>query len=104
MARMFTILRSGEFDAWLSALADAKGKARIVARVRSAEFGNFGDCESVGEGVSEMRVHVGPGYRVYFMRRERTVYLLLNGGDKSTQSKDVARAKTMARAIRENEP
>lgn len=75
---------------------------RILARLRSAAFGNFGDCEAVGEGVSEMRVHVGPGYRVYFIRAERTVYLLLTGGDKSTQSKDIARAKTMARAIREN--
>ncbi|HWG06814.1 MAG TPA: type II toxin-antitoxin system RelE/ParE family toxin [Beijerinckiaceae bacterium] len=61
---MFVILRSEEFDAWLSALADAEGKARIIARLRSAEFGNFGNCEPVGEGVSEMRVHVGPGYRV----------------------------------------
>jgi putative addiction module killer protein len=86
----------------LSALADSKGKARILARLRSAAFGNFGDCESVGEGVSEMRVHVGPGYRVYFIRTERTFYLLLTGGDKSTQSRDIARAKLMARAIREN--
>ncbi len=88
----------------MSALADAKGKARILARVRSASLGNFGDCEPVGGGVSEMRVHVGPGYRIYFMRREQTVYLLLTGGDKSTQTKDIARAKTMARAIRESKP
>ena len=93
---MVVILRSEEFDAWLSALADAKGKARIIARLRSATFGNFGDCEPVGGGVSEMRVHIGPGYRVYFMRAERTAYLLLTGGDKSTQSKDIARAKTTA--------
>ena len=79
------ILRSGEFHAWLSALADAKGKARILARLRSAAFGNFGDCESVGEGVSEMRVHVGPGYINH-------------------ESKDITRAKIMARAIRENKP
>jgi len=65
---MFSILRSEAFDAWLSALADPKGKARIAARIRSVEFGNFGDCEPVGEGVSEMRVQVGPGHRVYFMR------------------------------------
>ena len=101
---MLVILRSVEFDAWLSALADAKGKARILARLRSAEFGNFGDCEPVGEGVSEMRVHVGPGYRVYFMRKGRTVYLLLTGGDKSTQSRDIARAKAMARAIGKDKP
>lgn len=100
---MFVILRSEEFNSWLSALADAKGKARILARLRSAAFGNFGDCEAVGEGVSEMRVHVGPGYRVYFTRAERTVYLLLTGGDKSTQTRDIVRARTMARALRENE-
>jgi len=101
---MFVILRSGEFDAWLAALKDAKGKARILARVRSAAFGNFGDCESVGDGVSEMRVHVGPGYRVYFTRTERAVYFLLTGGDKSTQRKDIARARTMARELRNNQP
>jgi putative addiction module killer protein len=100
---MFVVLRSEEFDAWLSALTDARGKARILARLRSATLGNLGDCEPVGEGVSEMRIHVGPGYRVYFLRKARTVYLLLTGGDKSTQSKDIARAKTMARAVRENE-
>jgi putative addiction module killer protein len=83
---------------------DVTGKARILARIRSAEFGNFSDCKSVGEGVSEMRVHIGPGYRVYFMRRGRTVYLLLTGGDKSTQSKDIARAKAMARAIGKDKP
>ena len=81
-----------------------QGKGGILARLRSAAFENFGDCEPVGEGVSEMRVHVGPGYRVYFMRTERSVYLLLTGGDKSTQSKDIVRAKIMARAIRENKP
>ncbi len=101
---MFVILRSEEFDAWLSALADIKGKARILARLRSAALGNFGDCEPVGEGISEMRVHVGPGYRVYFMRAERIVYLLLIGGDKSTQARDIARAKVMARAVREKKP
>jgi putative addiction module killer protein len=101
---MFVILRSEEFDAWLSALTDPRGKARIIARVRSAQLGNLGDCEAVGEGIYEMRVHVGPGYRVYFMRTERTVYLLLTGGDKSTQSKDIARARQMARTIREDKP
>jgi len=98
---MFVLLRSEEFDVWLAALADDKGKARILARLRSATFGNFGDCESVGEGVSEMRVHAGPGYRVYFMRTEQTVYLLLSGGDKSTQRKDISRAQKMARTVRE---
>jgi len=61
--------RSGEFDAWLANLKDKVARARITLRIRSAEHGNFGDCEPVGEGVSEMRVHVGPGYRAYFTRR-----------------------------------
>jgi putative addiction module killer protein len=55
-------------------------------------FGNFGDCRPIGEGVSEMRIHVGPGYRVYFLRKESTVYVLLAGGDKSSQKRDIARA------------
>jgi putative addiction module killer protein len=94
---MLTFVRSSDFDAWLSALADPKAKARILARLRSAMLGNFGDCEPVGEGVSEMRVHVGPGYRDYFVRTGATVYVLLTGGDKSSQQKDIARAKRMAR-------
>ena len=65
---MNTFLRTAEFDAWLSALKDKIGRARIVHRVRSAEHGNFGDCEPVGEGVMEMRVHAGPGYRIYLAR------------------------------------
>jgi putative addiction module killer protein len=85
----------------LSDLADTKAKARILARLRSATFGNFGDCEAVGEGVSEMRVHAGPGYRVYFTRKGATVYLLLAGGDKSTQKRDISRAKAMARELKE---
>jgi putative addiction module killer protein len=61
---MLTFVRSSDFDSWLSELADMKAKARILARLRSATLGNLGDCAPVGEGVSEMRVHVGPGYRV----------------------------------------
>ncbi|WP_245300099.1 type II toxin-antitoxin system RelE/ParE family toxin [Methylocystis bryophila] len=78
-----------------------QGKARILARLRSATFGNFGDCASVGEGVFEMRLHFGPGYRVYYVRAEKPIYLLLIGGDKSTQKMDIVRAKEMARAIEE---
>jgi len=66
---MNTFHRSDEFDAWLAALNDKIGRARIALRIRSAEHGNFGDGEAVGEGVSEMRIHFGPGYRVYFTRR-----------------------------------
>jgi len=96
---MNTFLRSDEFDAWLAALKDKKGRARIALRIRSAEYGNFGDCEPVGEGVSEMRIHFGPGYRVYFTRRGEVIYLLLWGGDKSSQKRDIKRAIEMARAL-----
>jgi len=99
---MFTLVRSSDFDTWLSDLADQKGKARVLARLKSATFGNLGDCEPVGEGVSEMRIHYGPGYRVYFMRDGATVYLLLTGGDKSSQKRDIERAKKMASALRED--
>ncbi len=96
---MNTFLRSEEFDAWLAALKDRKGRARIVERIRSAERGNFGDSEPVGEGVSEMRIHFGPGYRVYFTRRGEVVYLLLLGGDKSSQKRDIRRAIQLARTL-----
>lgn len=70
-------------------------------RLQSAMFGNFGDCKPVGEGVSEMRIHVRPGYRVYFVRSGTTVYVLLAGGDKSTQKRDIGRALRMARDLKE---
>jgi len=97
---MNTFLRSSVFDRWLAGLRDQKGKARILARLASAVLGNFGDCRPVGEGVSEMRIHAGPGYRVYFARREATVYVLLAGGDKSSQAKDIDRALRMARDLK----
>ena len=96
---MNTFERSDEFDAWLANLKDKAGRARIILRVRSAEHGNFGDCDPVGEGVSEMRIHFGPGYRVYYTRRTKIVYLLLIGGDKSTQKRDIKRAIAMARTL-----
>jgi len=96
---MNTFLRTDEFDAWLSALKDKIGRARIAQRIRSAEHGNFGDCEPVGDGVSEMRIHIGPGYRVYYTRRGDVIYLLLLGGDKSSQKRDIKRAIEMARAF-----
>lgn len=101
---MNTFIRSSVFDAWLSALADSTAKARILARLRSATLGNFGDCAAVGEGVSEMRIHFGPGYRVYFVRVGAIVYVLLTGGDKSTQRRDIDRARKMARELKETKP
>ncbi|VVP37600.1 hypothetical protein PS850_04729 [Pseudomonas fluorescens] len=96
---MFNFERSQAFADWLDSLRDTIGKARIIARLRAAEHGNFGDCESVGEAVYEMRVHYGPGYRMYFTRRGEVVYLLLVGGDKSTQKRDIKRAIQMAQNI-----
>lgn len=93
---MNTFQKSDEFDVWLSNLKDQIGKAHIALRLDRAAMGNFGDCESVGTGVSEMRIHYGPGYRVYFTRRGLVVYLLLLGGDKSTQKRDIRRAIKMA--------
>ena len=101
LGQMNTFIRLSDFDAWLSGLADQKAKARVLARLRSAMLGNFGDCEPVGEGISEMRIHAGPGYRVYFARTGPAVYLLLAGGDKSSQKQDIIRAKEMARELRE---
>lgn len=93
-------VRSSDFDVWLSQLADPKAKARILARLRSATFGNFGDCQPVGEGVSEMRIDVGAGYRVYYARSGVTAYVLLAGGNKASQTKDIVRAIRMARELK----
>jgi len=96
---MNAIEKTPEFEAWLGSLRDRTAKVRILNRIDRATFGNFGDCEPVGEGVSEMRIHYGPGYRVYFTRRMGVTYLLLLGGDKSTQAQDIARAKTLNAGI-----
>jgi putative addiction module killer protein len=98
---MNTLIRTAEFAGWLQRLRDLKGKARILSRLDSAALGNFGDCEPVGEGVSEMRIHSGPGYRIYYKRRGTEVYLLLIGGDKSTQKRDIKLALEMARQLKE---
>ncbi len=84
---------SDDFSDWLTQLKDQKAKARIFARLRAAKFGNFGDCKAVGDGVWEMRIHLGPGYRVYFAREGAHIYLLLLGGDKGSQTKDIENAR-----------
>ncbi len=96
---MLEIRRTRAFIDWLARLRDARADAKIVVRVKRMAEGNFGDCEPRGEGVSEMRVHVSPGYRVYFLRRGAALVVLLCGGDKSTQSSDIAKAKAMAKEI-----
>lgn len=90
------------FDRWLRDLGDRKARARILARLESAQLGNLGDTRSVGTGVREMRVHFGPGYRVYFAQRGRIVMVLLCGGDKSTQPRDIARAQRLLKTIEED--
>jgi len=91
--------KSDEFDVWLTGLKDHVGKAQIALRLDRAAKGNFGDCEPVGEGVSEMRIHCGSGYRVYFTRYAAVIYLLLLGGNKSTQRRDIKRAIKMANTL-----
>jgi putative addiction module killer protein len=81
------------FDEWLSSLRDTVAQARILKRMRQVEAGNLGDCAPVGEGVLELRVHVGAGYRVYCGRSGTSFVILLCGGDKSSQSSDIERAK-----------
>ncbi len=89
------------FDNWFSNLKDRTGKIRVQARIDRAEDGNFGDCEPVGEGVSEMRVHFGPGYRVYITQMGLEIVVLLAGGDKSTQANDIKKALKLARELKE---
>lgn len=98
---MFEILLSDLFKRWLHNLRDAQGKASILRRIRSAGFDNLGGVEPVGDGISELRIHAGPGYRVHFTRRGRSLILLLAGGDKSSQKKDIKRAREMAKSLKE---
>jgi putative addiction module killer protein len=93
---MFTVLQTESFVAWLDALKDKRAQVRIAARLRQAEAGSLGDWQPVEGDVSEMRVHFGPGYRLYFVRRGRVLVVLLNAGDKSSQKRDIRRALKLA--------
>ena len=93
---VYTILRSATFDRWLRRIRDRQPVSRIVARLLAAEDGHLGDVRSVGEGVSEMRIQYGPGYRVYFITRGADLIVLLCGGDKDSQRRDIERARRMA--------
>jgi len=86
---------SEPFTEWLATIRDKVAIARIRVRLRQVEAGNLGDCDSVGEGVIEIRIHVGAGYRVYFGRHGKACVLLLCGGDKSSQARDIKRAKAL---------
>lgn len=83
------------FSEWLASLRDKAAEARIRIRLRRVEAGNFGDCEPVGDGVLELRIHLGPGYRVYFGRHGKSWIILLCGGDKGSQGSDIRRAKQL---------
>ena len=96
---MFDVRQTPRFMSWFRGLHDLQARARIEVRIRRLEIGNFGDVKSVGDGVSELRIPYGPGYRVYFARRGREVVLLLCGGDKASQSRDILTAKQMARDL-----
>ncbi|KJC36634.1 addiction module antitoxin RelB [Bradyrhizobium sp. LTSP885] len=93
---MFEVLKTDLFDSWLSNLADRRAAAKIVSRIERLGLGNPGDVRPVGEGVSEMRLAYGPGYRVYCKQTGQRIILILCGGDKSTQDRDIKRAKEIA--------
>lgn len=90
---MFIINTTDEFRNWLKSLRDSVAKASILARLKRASLGNFGDYKSLGGGVYEMRISVGKGYRIYYAQQDKVIYLILTGGDKSTQSKDIKLAQ-----------
>ncbi|MGV1904142.1 type II toxin-antitoxin system RelE/ParE family toxin [Agrobacterium cavarae] len=98
---MFTIRETMEFSNWLTKLKDVQARARIVRRVDRLQQGNPGDVKPVGEGVSELRIDYGPGYRVYFIQEGKLIIVLLCGGDKSSQSRDISQAKALAKALKE---
>lgn len=98
---MIEIRKTDVFIQWLDTLRDIQARARIQARIERLAAGNPGDVEPVGEGVSELRIHYGPGYRVYFRQRRRELIILLAGGDKSTQARDIKAALRLARNLSE---
>jgi putative addiction module killer protein len=100
---MAPVLQSEETDVfteWLDHLADRRGKAKILARLDRLRHGNPGDVAPVGEGISELRIDYGPGYRIYYLQKATVLVFLLCGGDKSTQARDIVRAKSLAKEIK----
>ncbi len=101
---MVEIRKTDLFVQWLNALRDLPARARVQARIERLAAGNPGDVAPVGEGVSELRINYGPGYRVYFKMRGQALIILLAGGDKNTQSKDIKAAVRLARNLSEYQP
>lgn len=96
---MIDVRETVDFTNWLAALSDLRARLQIVRRINRIAAGNFGDAKSVGGAVKELRIDYGPGYRVYYTQRGDTVVILLCGGDKRTQSKDIRKAKEIAEAL-----
>jgi putative addiction module killer protein len=96
---MVAVRQTEEFSDWLHRLRDANAVARIVGRIRRMEMGNPGDTRSVGQGIFEMRIDHGPGYRLYYVDRGTQIVLLLCGGDKRTQQRDIKRAQRLAETL-----
>ena len=96
---MIEIRQTQVYVQWFNSLRDRQGRARIDTRIRRLSLGNPGDVKPVGEGVSELRIDYGPGYRVYFVQREQTLVILLAGGDKRTQDRDIQTALQLARDL-----
>jgi putative addiction module killer protein len=96
---MIEVRQTEDFSGWLHRLKDARARARIAVRIERMRLGNPGDWKSLGRGLMEMRVDFGPGYRVYFVRRGAAIVILLCGGDKQTQRRDIARAYEMAEKL-----
>lgn len=92
------VLQTDAFERWFDSLRDRNARSRILARIRRLQLGNPGDSRPVGKGVSEMRIDHGPGYRIYFVRRQQSVVLLV-GGNKNTQNRDIDRATKMAQRL-----
>ena len=98
---MYFIEKTVEFDKWLVKLKDLRAKAKILFRIQKIESDeHFGDCESVGDGIRELKINYAKGYRVYFKEKDGKIILLLVGGDKSTQQKDIEKAKEICRKIK----
>jgi putative addiction module killer protein len=95
----YEIEKTDVFDKWLKKLRDRQAVLAIAKRLDRAILGNFGDVAPVGDGISEMRIFIGKGYRLYYVIRDHRIIVLLCGGDKTTQKKDIARAKNMAKII-----
>lgn len=99
---MYSIEKTAAFEKWLKKLVDIRAKAKVLLRIQKLEIdGHFGDCKSVGDGVSELKIDYAKGYRIYFTEQNRKIILLLVGGDKSTQKLDIQKAKAILKLLKD---